>query len=139
MSNLNQKTVLNAFSPYFRVIDAYNSKHFQHHDWRRLIFSGFCALRITSFVILLSTYIIFCAWYLLENDSDIIEILVSIPILASLLQMELTLVALVMENGTISETMDRLQRVVDQRKIFPQPFYRKLRDLGRKLEGFQEK
>lgn len=117
MSDISKKSILNEFKPYFRIINAFNPEHFHGRDWRALLFSGFFAFCLVLFVCLVPIYIILGSWYLLENESDLVEIAVTVPILATLLQMELTFVALIMENHTIIETMDRLQRVIDQRKL----------------------
>lgn len=120
MGDLRKVHVLNEFGPYLRLIQAYNIKnfHFSFANWRCILHSVSYAFGATVIHISLPIYFISAIWYLIESGADLRKFVAGFPILISLLQMEVTCVALMMKNRTVNETINQLQRVIDQRKLF---------------------
>lgn len=56
-------------------------------------------------------------WYLIEIDAGLRKAVVSLPILFSLMQMEIAFISMVANNSTISKMVDGLQTVIDQSKF----------------------
>lgn len=58
------------------------------------------------------------AWNLLESGGDTKMLLVFLPMVLSIAQVCLTLIAMVWENNTIAAVIEVIQKVVRDRKIF---------------------
>lgn len=56
-------------------------------------------------------------WHLVESDVGLEKIVVALPILFGLLQMEVTFIALLAMNNTINHTINHIQVIVDQREL----------------------
>lgn len=115
----NEVQVFTEFKQYLRLIDAFNADNFRHADWRSMGQSAVYALCASVFIVSLPTYASLGAWYLIESDADLEMLVVSVPLLLSLLQNALLFIGLVMSNRLVRATIDRLQRVVNQRKRPP--------------------
>lgn len=105
---------LNGLKPYLRLIQAYNDENFRDHNWRNILNSVFYAFCATGVIILLPIFILLAVWYLIENDADLIKVVIAVPLLATLLQMELAFITLLMKNRMAIEMIDRLQQVIDK-------------------------
>lgn len=114
MSASNKIHALNGLKPYLRLIQAYNDENFRDHNWRNILNSVFYAFCATDVIILLPIFILLAVWYLIENDADLIKVVIAVPLLATLLQMELAFITLLMKNRMAIEMIDRLQQVIDK-------------------------
>lgn len=116
--NLRQITVLNAFKPLLRLIEAYNSENFRHrNDWPRLQRGVFYALCASLIILLVLLFLILGTWYFVDNYGHL-EVLVStLPLLLTILRAILIFAALITNNRVISAMIDRLQQVINQRKL----------------------
>lgn len=113
MSNFNEIRVLHKFQPYLHLIQAYNHKNNQEPAFRR-VYHAFC----TTVILLLSPIFASMAiWHLVESDVGLEKIVVALPILFGLLQMEVTFIALLAMNNTINHTINHIQVIVDQREL----------------------
>lgn len=127
MNYLRKIHVLEEFESYLRIIQAYNFDSVEdQRGWRCIIQNIFCVICATIIIIFLPIFILLGVWYLIENDADLRKFVAALPILTSLLQMEVKSVALMIENRTINKMIGQLQRVVDQRKHFRVVFFKKL-------------
>lgn len=123
MDNSTKIRVLKEFRPYIRLFEAYNCDHFLHREWRSIrrgVFNAFC----TSFMITaMSSHLSFDVWYFVDHRDDLKKVATLFPLSMSSLQMFLSFIAMLVKNGTITEMMDQLQLVVDQRKLFIFSFF----------------
>lgn len=113
MKNTRKIRVLNEFRPYFRLLKTYNRENFGQRDWR----SSYIYAFITTLLVLSeSLFILSGIWYLIENVGDLQKLVVSLPLVITLSQMDLTFITLITKNQMITEAIKRLQQAVDQRK-----------------------
>lgn len=117
MENPKKTRALEHFRPYLRLLEAYNSEHFHHRDWRSLLCRISYALCATAMVLLLPIYVSLAIWHLIETSVDLKTFVAQIPIQYSLLQMTVILTTLVAKNRTIAETLTKLQHLIDQREF----------------------
>lgn len=115
-NNPDKITVLNEFKPYLRFITAYNYENFTQNTWCHILSNVCYAFSVTTMNIVLSSVVILGVWYLIEINANFKSLAVALPLLISLLQMEITFIALIAKNQAVTETINRIQRVVDQRK-----------------------
>lgn len=118
----NKITVLNEITPYFRLLTAFESDNFRQQNWRYTVWSVFYVFGASMIILLLPTMIALAIWYLIENDVELIAFVATLPLLVSILQLELTFIALIWKNRRIIETINQLQRLVDERESFS-PFF----------------
>lgn len=111
-------TILERFKPYFNLLAAYNSEKFQYHAWREVTQNVLYAFASTAIIVANWVLTVLLAWYPFENDVDWRKCLIAVPLLATLLQFEMTFIAMVFKNRTIAEVIDQLQRAIDQRESF---------------------
>lgn len=109
--------VLRAFSACHRILRAFHRDNFQSSDRRDILRSTFHALCAALIIVLVSIYFVLAAWYLVDNATDLRIIVVILPIVISLLYIDLTFIAMVVQNRSVTETINRLQRVVDRRNF----------------------
>lgn len=115
MANSNKIKILAELNAYLRILTAYNKDNFNHRHWRCLLHSVFYAICSTMIILLVPVFISLGIWYLLENNVDLKRFIVALPLLLSLLQIEVTFVAMLTKNRVINETIEQLQRIIDQR------------------------
>lgn len=112
----NQIFILNAARQYLRLIKAFNSDNFSRLNWRQNIQSILYALSTTMLVSLLPLNVILGSWYLVESDFNVDKVVVSLPLLFSLLLVEIAYLALIINNRDVSKTIDQIQQVINKRK-----------------------
>lgn len=117
MNNTGYIRVLVAFAPFLRLIKSYNLDNFHHCNWRCNLASVKYAFITTTIIVSIPIFHVLGIWHLIENEADLSTISVSLPILTSFTQMELTLIALILKNRTIDETIKRIQQLVDEREF----------------------
>lgn len=117
---LNEIRVWSAFKPFLRILNAYNCDKFRYGTrWRFNSQNVFYAFSSTMMVFLLLATIILLVWHLIEINVSLENYLVELPIAISILQMEVIFITLLLKNRIITTTIQRLQGIIDQRKIFP--------------------
>lgn len=115
MPQIKQIHILRKFEPFLRLLKAYNANSSAYPSWRSLlprVGYAFCATLMNAS---LTTVIVLIAWNLIENNADTNTFVVALPIVSSLLMTELMFVAMMAKSGTVTETIDRLQTVIDRR------------------------
>lgn len=110
--------VLSDFGPYLRILKAYNRDNFRNHDWRHIFRSVFDALCASLIIICIPVVAILYTWYLIENGIEVKHLVAALPMSLSVIQMLVTFLALLHKNHRISETLQQLRILVDQRRFF---------------------
>lgn len=112
-------SILNAFRPYLCLLNACNHRNRtrDNNNWRCTLRSIFETACLALIILLLFVMIILCFWYLLEINIGLKEAVVSTPILLTFVQMEIAFIAMVINNWTISKTIDEVQKVVNESKF----------------------
>lgn len=114
MNKPDKVRVFNAFSPFLRLLNAYNKDNF--HQERFTPRSVCDAAGATMLIILIPTLIVLVVWFLIEVNANFKKFIVQLPLILSVLQMELTFLALMMKSRNITNTINRLQLIIDQRE-----------------------
>lgn len=99
------------------ILNAYNLSHFHRNPipiLHRYAFS-FCAT-IINFIV--PQLILLAIWFVFDNRDDFKKCIAVVPVQASIIQMQLTFMALFYRNWIINDTIDCIQKVVDYRKSF---------------------
>lgn len=115
--------VLNAFSPFLRLLEAYNWENFHQRSFRQILRSVGYFFSTTVIILLIPAYGAFSFWNTMDNGADLTKIVIALPLLFTGLQFETTYVALILKNRAITKTIRNLQRVIDRREfnsLFPQ-------------------
>lgn len=110
--------VLSEFRPFLRFLEAYNSNISPKNDWRHILHSVIYTFLTTVISLLIVVYFVLTVWYLIETNANLKMFAVAVPMMATFVQIELTFIAMIIKNRTITDTINQLQRVIDQRKLF---------------------
>lgn len=117
MSNTNEICVFSGIRLYLPIYEAYDFNNFHRMHWRhqlRRILYAFCS---TLLIIAPLSCVILMIWSMSENHIDLKKIVNLLPFVITLLQFGLTFIVWMIQHSTIIETINRLQRVVDQREF----------------------
>lgn len=119
MENSTNIRVLNDFRSFFlRLLTAYNAEHFQNNrDWRRTLHSAKYAFYTAAIFILPAFGVWFCFWYLIGIYTDLEKTIESLPTTLGAIHMELTLITMIRKNRMVVETINQVQKIVNQRKL----------------------
>lgn len=109
--------VLNTFRPFILLLNAFNRDNFRHNNRRSNLISVFYLFAVIVLFISVPAVVILCIWYLIENEADFEEYIITLPAICSLVQMELTLCALILKCHIIIEMINRLQAIIERRKL----------------------
>lgn len=119
--NKSKIRVLSEYNPYLRLLSAYNPiNNSDQRDRHYFVRNAFGA---TMNIFFLFTFSLSISWHAFANGIDLKKFVVALPLVMSIVRMAVTFIALMLKNSIISETIDQLQRVVDQRE-WPFPFFR---------------
>lgn len=116
MAHFSQIRVLDRFRPYLHLLTAFNRDHFRITNWRNMLYSVLYTLGALAIFLAMLCYLVLLTWYLLENGANLKKSIVGVPIVLSVLQLELIFIALVIKNRRVTKTIEQLQQAVDQRK-----------------------
>lgn len=116
MENSRKICILEQFRPYLRLLEAYNPKHFHHPDWLHFLHSVSYALCATAMVVHLPLVASLAIWYLIEVPVDLKMFVVQVPIQCCALQILIALLALLAKASNITETINRIQDLINQRE-----------------------
>lgn len=114
--NAGAVRVLEAFGPFFRLLQVYNPANFRQNDRRQTVRSICCASGVFACTAAMASSIPLAIWYLAEQSGDLREVFASGPLILSASAMLITGPMLTAMNREIGETIGRLQDVVDHRK-----------------------
>lgn len=116
MNAIRQVSVLNAFTPFLRLLNAYNRENFHRSTWHSILRSGFCAFGATMIIFIMPAFVVLLCWHLTEANANFENFLLILPLALSILQMEVIFIALLFKNRTLLSTICRLQEIIDQRE-----------------------
>lgn len=111
MKKTNKVRALTAFRPFYRLLKAYDSRNFEKIDWQNI---GI-AFGVTVLISLPPAIIALAIWRLIEKNDDLENLIISAPLIITILQLFIKILILVKKHREISEILDQLQRVIDQR------------------------
>lgn len=117
MENSKKIHILTEFKPYIRLIEAFNHENFNNSNWHDTILSVFYAFCAISTIILAPTVALSLFWRCAENNFDFTIFVVTIPLLISSLQVDSIFIALMWKNHIVHDTIERVQKLVDRRKL----------------------
>lgn len=123
MPNSIKIRVLVEYDPYLRLLAAFNRGQFHHSNRRDFLRSVLCAFVAIMFLIIIPLYIILIAWFVIENGVEWKKCAVAIPLVAAVLQMSITFIVMIIRNHAVSDVIDGLQQVIDQRESFYLPIF----------------
>lgn len=109
--------VLSKCRPYIRLLHGFNSKYFRRNSQDGILFSVFCAIGTTLLYIVIPIYMLLGIWSLIETSADMKVLVAQLPLQFSLLQMQLTFIGTITKNREITETVKKVQRIIDQREF----------------------
>lgn len=117
MANSNKLIVLKEFRPILRALKAYNLENFHQTD-RRQLYQNIC-YSVGSFIgtILIISFSVLGIWYLFDIHAGWHEFFVYCPLIAGSMHISITWLGLTATNVEISEAIDQLQNVIDQREF----------------------
>lgn len=111
--------ILAKFLPYLRLIRAFHRENFrQTAEWRYILRDCVWAIGAILMNGSLSIGTILMAWNLLESRRNADVLVVSVPMLMSLILVSVKFVALMEKSVTISAAIERIQQRISQRELF---------------------
>lgn len=114
MENFSKIYVLSTFRPFLHRIKAFNSEHFHQSTWHLGVPYAICSIVM---IFTLSSIVLLGVWNLIDIDAGFKKLVVALPLIITLFQLDVMFVALVMKNHVITGAIDRLQEVIDQREL----------------------
>lgn len=118
MEKTNKIRALAAFRPFFSLLEAYNPRHFVKIDWLCLVQNIGFTFGVTVLISLSPAIIVLAIWRLFERNYDLQNVVVAAPLIITILQMSIKMFILVKKHREVSEILEQLQRVIDQRTWF---------------------
>lgn len=110
--------ILKACKPYVCILKAYNPGNFcRENNWRDIQCCVFYALLATILIPPMPMLIILGIWHLIETAADLKQVSAILPLVLTLAQVEITFIAMIINNRTLSEAIDQAQKVINQRKF----------------------
>lgn len=116
MENSMKMPVLNAFNVFLRILKIYNCENFQRNGQKQYVRNVCLAFVLTTFATLVPIMCGLAIWYIFDNGCALIIVVVVIPPTLTALQLFLSFITLAARNRIISQTIDRIQKVIDHRK-----------------------
>lgn len=114
---MTQTRVLHKFDIWLHLLNAYNFNYFYRNAIPFLHrFAFFCCATIINFIVPLLIFL--AIWFIFDSRDNFKKSLAVIPVQASIVQMQLTFMALFYRKCIINGILDRVRRVVDYRKSF---------------------
>lgn len=114
MTEKPEMLVFKEYRPYLRILATLNSENFHNITAHQIIGNIQHAVCVTIMFTAMTTVVVLCCWYCIENGLNILILSDTMPIILSLAQMLLTRVSLMMKNRFIRKTIEQLQKIVDE-------------------------
>lgn len=122
MSELRKIRILGAFNPFLRLLNAQNFDNFRDKNLRDILRGIFFAFTTSSMIFIMPFVVALNVWHFIEVRADFGKIAVAFPLLASVMQTEIICIVLTIKSRTVTNTINRLQEIIDQRKfLFKSP------------------
>lgn len=112
--------VLQEFKPLLRILQAFNSEHFDRHRNNRSNVLQTVCYPLGAFLglFLVLTTILLGIWHLIDSADDFRKVVVGIPLILTIINEFIGGVSMLIENRTISDCIEHLQRIVDKSQFF---------------------
>lgn len=123
MENSTKIQILKGFRLYLHWLEAYNYDISPQNDWLSIARRAFDVLFATVNIFILPVHIAFDVWHLIDNRTDMKRVVTLFPLIISSTQIWMSFIIMFVKKPTIIEMIDRLQRIVDQRKLFSHYFF----------------
>lgn len=108
--------VLKVFEPFLCLLNAYNLENFRYaKNWHSLLPHIRNAACTTFVILFIPVYSVLSFWNLLDNGTELKNVVVALPLLFTGLQLESTYIAMIMKNHTITDIISRLQKAIERR------------------------
>lgn len=120
MENTKTITILNELRRKSWIITMYNRESFQIASRSKWLHNIATVFIFTGSLIMFGLVLVTSVWHCFESNFNIKETSLAIPISICIVQMIAMYISMAMNNRKISQLIDRLQRVVEKRKIFLQ-------------------
>lgn len=108
--------VFSAFRYFLIILKALNVENFGRNEPNRFVQNLCVACGVTIFVGLMPITFALGLWYVYDYNGAVKIIVVVIPPILTMLQLFLTFITLRAKNRVISETIERIQTLINQRK-----------------------
>lgn len=118
MAKMNRVRALTAFRPFLHLLEAYDIRHFEKIDGPGLVQNIGFAFGVTVLISLSPAIIVLAIWHLFDKNADLQNVVVAAPIIITISQMTIKMFILVKKHREVSEILEQLQRVIDQRTWF---------------------
>lgn len=116
-----QTHVLHRFGACLHILNAYNLNHFHRNPIPILHrYAFFVCATIINFIVPLLIFL--AIWFVFDNRDNFKKCIAVLPVQASILQMQLTFMALFYRKRIINDTIDRVKKLVDYRKSFSESY-----------------
>lgn len=109
--------VLSALDLFLRILKAYNADNFRQIDRPQLVRNICFTIGVFIGLILIVNMITLGTWHLVGSGGDLNKLVVSGPVVLSIVQLLISYFALTAKNRQIAATIEQIQRVVEQRKL----------------------
>lgn len=114
MVEVLQIRALEKFTPFLRILQAYDAENLGKS-------AGFPYNRCFAFTITVIVVMFMCAstlgvWYLIEFSDDMGKVVISAPVMLTLLKELISYLSLFAKHRFVDKTIAWLQKIVDQRK-----------------------
>lgn len=134
MADPEKLRVFSAFKYFLIILKALNFENFERKGRNRVVQNVCLACGVTLFVALMPITFMLGLWYIYDYNCKIKIIVIVIPPILTVLQLFLTFITLRANNRVISETIERIQELIDQRKcifyIFPYEYFAPVAEQG---------
>lgn len=115
MEKAEKIRVLKAFDVCLPILKAYISGNFKQSDRHQILRFVYFVLGVTLYFVIFPILIVMLElWYIFDNDGAIKIIVVVIPPALTVIQSVVSFITLTAKNQVITETIDRIQNVIDE-------------------------
>lgn len=116
MEKRKKVVVLGAFQKYLRLLKVYNSENFKKTDENQFVRNVCIAVGATIVIGLIPIVVYLGIWYIFDSGATLRIIVIAMPVIISIVQLLISLIALISENRGISEMIERIQTITNERK-----------------------
>lgn len=116
MENTKKINALSAFDGYLRILKAYNIENFNGGDRIHFVRNVCFVFGVTISVAQMAIVSILAIWYTIDYGCALQIVFAAIPSILTVLQFFVTFLAFASNNRIISETIERIQNIIERRK-----------------------
>lgn len=117
MNVFNEIQSLKKFRQFLPLLNAYNADNFRNCKRRIILKSVFYACCATVMVVSNIIWVILMAWYLFEHYVEWIKCVITVPLIATMIQFNIAFIMMMVQNRSITMTIDQIQTVINEREF----------------------